>query len=178
MTAAADNRLRILLANVRGLSTRKKMEAFKERFLKQNGMDFNLLMLTETHLTKPLDSDGWKVIQTKLDRKGGAAVVSSLRHTKAIKTLGTAIAWASVLIDWQPVHIVSVYLTPNDPKYTNETVQRLLFAIDNVLANLPKSKFIIAGDFNEQRPHVQAKLRARGFKAAIPEGHATHPAGN
>jgi hypothetical protein len=75
-------------------------------------------------------------------------VVSSLRHTKAIKTLGTAIAWASVFIDWQPVHIVSVYLTPNDPKYTNETVQRLLFAIDNVLANLPKSKIIIAGDFN------------------------------
>ena len=105
-------------------------------------------------------------------------MVSSLRRTKAIKTLGTAIAWASVLIDWQPVHIVSVYLTPNDPKYTNETIQRLLFAVDNVLANLPNSKFLIAGDFNEQRPQVQNKLCARGFQSVIPEGHATHTAGN
>ena len=59
MTSAADNQLRILLANVRGLSTRKKMEAFRERFLKRNDMNLNLLMLTETHLTKPLDASGW-----------------------------------------------------------------------------------------------------------------------
>ena len=37
---------------------------------------------------------------------------------------------------------------------------------------------IIAGDFNEQRPVIQTKLIKRGFKAVIPEGHATHIAGN
>ena len=116
--------------------------------------------------------------QTRLDRKGGAAVISSLRQTKANKTLGTAIAWASVLIDRQPVHLVSVYLAPQEPKYTNETIDRLLIALDGVLSNLPKSKIIIAGDFNEQRPHVQSRLRERGFQSVIPEGHATHIAGN
>ncbi len=37
---------------------------------------------------------------------------------------------------------------------------------------------IVAGDFNEQRQVIQKKLIARGFKAAIPEGHPTHSAGN
>jgi hypothetical protein len=59
MMSAADNRLRILLANVRGLSTRKKMEAFRERFLVKNNLDLNLLMIIETHLTKQLDANGW-----------------------------------------------------------------------------------------------------------------------
>ena len=90
-------------------------------------------------------------------------MVSSLRQTKAIKTLGTAIAWASVLIDGQPVHLVSVYLAPQEPKYTNESIDRLLIALDCILSKLPSSKFIIAGDLNEQRPHVQTRLRARGF---------------
>ena len=90
-------------------------------------------------------------------------MVSSLRQTKAIKTIGTAIAWASVLIDRQPVHLVSVYLAPQEPKYTNETIDRLLIALDGVLSKLPSSKFKVAGDFNEQRPHVQTRLRARGF---------------
>ncbi len=98
-----------------------------------------------------------------MDRKGGAAVVSSLRQTKAIKTLSTGIAWASVLIDRQPVHLVSVYLAPQENKVTTETIDRLLIALDGVLSKLPSSKFIVAGDFNEQRPHVQNKLHARGF---------------
>ena len=59
MTPAADNRLRILLANVRGLSTRKKMEAFREKFFDKNDLGLNILMLTETHLTRQLDAKGW-----------------------------------------------------------------------------------------------------------------------
>ena len=58
-TPAAGSTLRILLANVRGLSTRKKMEAFRERFLIRNDLNLNLLMLTETHLTRQLDANGW-----------------------------------------------------------------------------------------------------------------------
>ena len=56
---AADNKLRILLANVRGLSTRKKMEAFREKFFDKNDLGLNILMLTETHLTRQLDAKGW-----------------------------------------------------------------------------------------------------------------------
>ncbi len=37
---------------------------------------------------------------------------------------------------------------------------------------------IIGGDFNEQRPLIQKMLITRDFKAVIPEGHATHAAGN
>ena len=69
-------------------------------------------------------------------------------------------------------------MAPQNQKSTNETVQRLLIAIDNVLAKLPSSKILIAGDFNEQRPTIQKKLLLRGFKAAIPEGRATHAGGN
>ena len=58
-TSAADSQLRILLANVRGLSTRKKMEAFREKFFAKNDLDLNVLMLTETHLTRHLDVSGW-----------------------------------------------------------------------------------------------------------------------
>ena len=105
-------------------------------------------------------------------------MVSSLRQTKAIKTLSTGIAWASVLIDRQPIHLISVYLAPQEPKSTNETIDRLLIALDGVLSKLPSSKFILAGDLTEQRPHVQSKLRARGLLSAIPDGHATHSAGN
>ena len=56
---AAANQIRILLANVRGLSTRKKMEAFRERFLNKNSLKFDLLLITETHLTRQLDASGW-----------------------------------------------------------------------------------------------------------------------
>jgi len=35
------------------------MEAFRERFLVRNDLNFNLLMLTETHLTRQLDANGW-----------------------------------------------------------------------------------------------------------------------
>jgi hypothetical protein len=55
---------------------------------------------------------------------------------------------------------------------------RLLLAVDNVLTNLPNSKFLIAGDFNEHRSSMQRELVARGFVGVIPEGSATHKDGH
>ncbi len=57
-------------------------------------------------------------------------------------------------------------------------MSRLLIAVDNVLTNLPNSKFLIAGDFNEHRPSMQRELVARGFAGVVPEGAATHKDGH
>ena len=92
-----------------------------------------------------------------------------LSRTKAIKTLGSGVAWASVLDNIQPVHLLSVYHASQNPKFTNETIDRLLISVDNVLARALSSTFIIAGKLNEQRPLEQRKLLVRGFKAVIPK---------
>ena len=35
------------------------MEAFREKFFDKNDLGLNILMLTETHLTRQLDAKGW-----------------------------------------------------------------------------------------------------------------------
>ena len=100
--------LRILLANVRGLSSKKKQEEFNRKIIMENANNFNALMLTETHLTKPFSAPGWHVTQTRMDRKGGTLVATNLPRCKAIKTLSTGVAWASVLVKTQTVHLLSV----------------------------------------------------------------------
>ncbi len=71
-------------------------------------------MLTETHLTRPITIQNWHVTQTRMERKGGVLVATSLLRSKAIKTLGSAVAWTSVLDDTQPIHLLSVYLAPSN----------------------------------------------------------------
>ena len=95
----APLQLRILLANVRGLNNKKKQEALKQKVIESQERQVNVMMLTETHLTRPFSMKDWYTTQTRMERKGGALVATSLLRTKAIKTLGSAVAWASVLDD-------------------------------------------------------------------------------
>ena len=134
---------------VSGLNSRKRQEDFNQKIIGNNDLNPNVMMLTETHLTRPIIFKDWHVTQTRMERKGGALVATSLLRSKAIKTLGSAVAWASVLDDTQPVHLLSVYLAPNKQKDTNETIDRLLIAVDNILSKLPSRKILVAGDFNE-----------------------------
>ena len=130
------------------------MLSLRSKVLENEQLGANVLLLSETHLKRQFQAEGWQTAQTRHDSKGGALVASKLRWFKAIKTLGTGIAWASVSQDFQPVHLISVYLAPQKPKQAKETMSRLLIAVDNVLTNLPNSKFLIAGDFNEHRPSM------------------------
>jgi len=103
-------------------------------------------------------------------------VATTHARFKAIKTLGTRVAWASLSVDFLPVHLISI--EPQNPSATRETIERLLIAIDGVLEKLPTSRFIIAGDLNEQREIMDKTLSPRGFGAAIPNGTPTHKGGN
>ena len=96
---SAPLQLRILLANVRGLNNKKKQEALRLKVIENEELRANTMMLTETHLTRPLTIKDWHITQTRMERKGGALVATSLLRSKAIKTLGSAVAWASVLDD-------------------------------------------------------------------------------
>ncbi len=75
------------------------MEDLHKKVLGNDDLRINALMLTETHLTRPLSIKDWHTTQTRMERKGGALVATSLLRSKAIKTLGSAVAWASVLDD-------------------------------------------------------------------------------
>ncbi len=127
------------------------MLSLRSKVLDNEQLGANVLLLSETHLKRQFQAEGWQSTQTRHDSKGGALVAARLRWFKTIKTLGTGIAWASVSQDFQPVHLISVYLAPQNAKQAKETMSRLLIAVDNVLTNLPNCKFLIAGDFNEHR---------------------------
>ena len=154
------------------------MLSLRTKVLDNEQLNANILLLSETHLKRQFQAEGWQTAQTRHDSKGGALVASKLRWFKSIKTLGTGIAWASVSKDFHPVQLISVYLAPQNAKQVKETMGRLLLAVDNVLTNLPRSKFLIAGDFNEHRASMQRELVARGFVGVIPEGLNTHRDGH
>jgi len=88
------------------------MHSLKGRVLDNEQLSANVLLLSETHLKRQFQAEGWQSTQTRHDSKGGALVATKLRWFKSIKTLGTGIAWASVSQDFQPVHLISVYLAP------------------------------------------------------------------
>ncbi len=88
------------------------MRSLRGKVLDNEQLDANVLLLSETHLKRQFQAEGWQSTQTRHDSKGGALVATKLRWFKSIKTLGTGIAWASVSQDFQPVHLISVYLAP------------------------------------------------------------------
>ena len=92
---------------------------------------------------------------------------STFNNCKHIKSLDTNITWFSIAIDCVPIHFIACYLQPQDPSHTTETIKRLMFIIDDVLKRIPSSKFVIVGDFNENRAKVESGLKDRGFSALI-----------
>ncbi len=175
MSTRRIQEVKILFSNVRSIAGKQKLT----RLLKvvQGGPDINVLALCETHLNRQLELQGWTAVQTKNNRKGGALVATRLPHARAIKGLGTSMSWMSLSINHIPVHVLCVYLEPQNVKVVHETTKRIVLAIDKLQEDLPNSRILILGDFNEHRAHVTHQLAARGLAAAIPEGTPTHNRG-
>ena len=57
-----------------------------------------------------------KSCQTIMKRQGGCWVGSNAERVKAIKSVGTAIAWASIAKKFVPVHVVTCYVEPGQNK--------------------------------------------------------------
>ena len=135
------------------------------------------MALSEVKLSKKFKIDGWASGQTRFSRHGGCWVGSKLDHCKHIKSLDTNITWFSVAIDYVPIHIISCYLQPQDRRHTTESINRLLFIIEDVTRRIPSSRFIILGNFNENRQEVERVLRSKNFAPLIIDGTPTHRLG-
>ncbi len=70
---------------------------------------------------------------------------------RTIKTLGTNVVWTSFSFDFTPVHVFGVYLQPGETANTDETIRRVFNCVDRLVHQLPTSRILIVGDFNERR---------------------------
>ena len=75
------------------------------------------------------------------------------------------------------LNIFSVYLQPGDGVHTNETIIRLEKIVDRLLTQLPTSRILVVGDFNEKRADMQKALARHRLLPVLEEGTATHKAG-
>lgn len=139
--------------------------------------DNDILMCCETHLTRRFQLEGFKSIQTRLDRKGGCWIGSRLKKTKPIKALGTDLCWLSTAIDNVPIYLLCCYMEPQARQKTNFSIQKLVNIIDSILQRLPSSRIIVAGDLNDRFGEVNDLMIKRNLKPIIPAGIATHNLG-
>ena len=75
------------------------------------------------------------------------------------------------------LNIFSVYLQPSDGIHTNETILRLEKIVNRLLTQLPTSRILVVGDFNEKRTDMQKALARHRLLPVLEEGTATHKAG-
>ncbi len=61
--------------------------------------------------------------------------------------------------------------------HTNETIIRLEKIVERLLTQLPTSRILVVGDFNEKRADMQKALARHRLLPVLEEGTATHKAG-
>ena len=77
-----------------------------------------------------------------------------------------------------PIHIITVYVEPQNKKKSDRVVANLLDIVSQILDRLPNSKIIVSGDFNERRKEITEALLKKALNPVLNEGTITHERGN
>ena len=86
---------------------------------------------------------------------------------KNIKTIQSSIAWSSIACQNIPVHVIACYIANGTGKEPQMQVERLRHVLNLILNRLPKSRVIVAGDFNGMVPQANQICLQKGLKSLI-----------
>jgi hypothetical protein len=139
--------------------------------------DINVLAMSETKLTRNLTFQDWSNLQSTKDRSGCCWIGAKSTKMKKIKALGRNIIWVSILEQLVPINIICCYLEGGIKRNSDETIRRLLHIIDRTKGDLPHSRFMIVGDFNDRLEDITTEMKERGLNPLLPTGTKTHNKG-